>query len=152
MRRRLRELWQHLTSEHTTPTAMGKAVAVGLFIGCLPLYGLHLPLCIGAAWLLKLNKMTVYAAASISIPIIAPLLVAAGIGIGQFLRFGEVHIPDLSAAETFIGGVSLFTGEFPSLFASAMLGDAVLGLALGGIGGPLTWWLARRRLARRQGP
>ena len=60
MRRTLKGLVQHLLEEHTSPARMGWAVALGFFLGCLPFFGLHLPLCIAFAWLLKLNKVTVY--------------------------------------------------------------------------------------------
>ena len=80
MRRTLKRLVQHLLEEHTSPVRMGCAVALGFFLGCLPFYGLPLPLCIAFAWLLKLNKATVYLAANISNPLFAPVLIAGLLG------------------------------------------------------------------------
>ena len=143
-RERLHSLWAQVRSEHNTPGQIGGAVGVGLFLGTLPLYGIHFPLCLAAAWLLKLNKITVYVAANISIPPIAPFLIAGGIALGEYIRFGEVKPPDLTQAEGFIDNLALLSGELPSLFLSCLIGDAVLGAAMGVVGGLTTWGLAWR--------
>ena len=148
MRKAIRKLFKHLLQEHREPTKLGWAVALGLFIGTLPLYGLHLPICIGVAWLARLNKVTVYLAANISNPLLAPLLVAAGIAIGEFLRFGTWRTIDLSQGEDFLDKLALFSWELPDLFLSCLLGDAVLGALLGLLIGPLVFVWARRRAAR----
>lgn len=149
MRARLHSLARHLLTEHTEPTEVGRAVALGLFVGTLPLYGLHLPLCIGLAWLLNLNKATVYLAANISNPIIAPVLVAAGIAIGESLRHGQVRGLDLAEAQGFLESLWLLGGQLPDLYLSCLLGDAVLGAVLAVIGGPLAAaWVRRRRVTQ----
>lgn len=141
----LKKIWHHLKTEHNQPHKLGLAVGIGLFLGCLPVYGLHLGICIAAAWLFKLNKATVYLAANISNPLLAPLLVATGIAIGDLLRFGEWRGIDTSMGETFVDTFSLWSGQLPDLFLSCLLGDAVLGAVLGGVFGPLVWLWARRR-------
>ncbi len=150
LRERIHSLWRQVITEHNTPGQVGGAVGVGLFLGTLPLYGFHLPLCLAAAWLLKLNKITVYLAANISIPPIAPFLIAAGIAIGEYLRFGHIRPLDLDQAEGFIAGLALLSGELPSLFLSCLIGDAALGAVLGLIGGVVSW-LAAWRWQRRGG-
>lgn len=134
----------HLKQEHSDPTSLGKAVALGLFIGTLPLYGVHLPLCIAAAWLARLNKATVYLAANISNPIVAPFLVAAGLAIGEALRFGTVRPLDLTEAQGLVQQISVIGLDLPDRFLSILLGDAVLGLVLAAIGGPMAAITARR--------
>lgn len=151
MRKAFDKLWRHLRDEHTEPHRLGLAVALGLFVGCLPLYGVHLGICIALAWALRLNKATVYLAANISNPLLAPLLVAAGIGIGEWLRFGTWRPVDLGQGQDFIGRLAIFSGQLPDMFLSCLLGDAVLGLALGAVFGPLVWWWAKRRKARGVG-
>jgi uncharacterized protein (DUF2062 family) len=140
----MKSLWDQIRKQHNTPGQVGGAVAVGLFLGTLPLYGIHLPLCIGAAWALKLNKITVYLAANISNPFVAPFLIAGGIALGEYLRFGQLRPLDLDQAHGFIDGLALLTGELPGLFLSCLLGDAVLGAGLGIVGGLAAWGLAWR--------
>lgn len=144
MRRRLRALVHHLKSEHTEPARLGWAVGLGVFVGVLPLYGLHTALCLLLAVVLRLNKATMVLASNVSIPLVAPFLVAAGIGLGEWLRFGEVRPLSLDSARTFLGALQLARGELPDLFLSCLLGDAVLGAVLGGLGGLGVWWWARR--------
>jgi len=141
----LRRIWEHLKNEHTQPHKLGLAVGVGLFLGCLPFYGLHLGICVAAAWLLKLNKATVYLAANISNPFVAPLIVAIGVALGELLRFGRWRGIDTAFGADFVETLSLWTGQIPDLFLSCLLGDAVLGAALGTVFGPLVWLWARRR-------
>ena len=145
---RFGKLWHHIRDEHTEPHRLGAAVALGLFVGCLPLYGIHLGICIGLAWALRLNKATVYLAANISNPFLAPLLVAAGIGIGEWIRFGYWRPIELTAGHDFISKLALFSGQIPDMFLSCLLGDAVLGVVLAVVFGPAVWAWARWRRAR----
>jgi uncharacterized protein (DUF2062 family) len=147
MRRTLKRLVQHLLEEHTSPVRLGCAVSLGFFLGCLPLYGLHLPLCIGFAWLLKLNKATVYLAANISNPLFAPVLIAVEIVLGEWARFGHLRPLDFEGAREFGEKASLLASNLPDLFLSCMLGGAILGTVLAAIGGPAVYWFCRRQSA-----
>lgn len=130
MRERFRALWVHLKTEHTEPPRMAAAVFLGTFIGVLPIYGVHIVSCIFLAWLLGLNKLTMVLAAHISTPPLAPILVGAGIAIGEWVRFGRPRPLDLKQARSFLDGVSIFAGKVPDLFVSALVGDTLLGLVL----------------------
>lgn len=143
----LKKVWTHLKEEHSEPHKLGLAVGVGLFLGCLPFYGLHLGICIAFAWLLKLNKATVYLAANISNPFFAPFIVAVGVAIGDFVRFGEWKGVDTSLGESFVDTLSLWSGQLPDVFLSCLIGDAILGAGLGVVFGPVVWLWARRRQA-----
>jgi uncharacterized protein (DUF2062 family) len=149
MRRTLKGLVQHLLKEHNSPERMGWAVALGLFLGCLPLYGVHLPLCIAFAWLLKLNKATVYLAANISNPLFAPVLIAVEVLLGEWVRFGHLRPIDLAGARGFGEQANLLARNLPDLFLSCMLGGTLLGLLLAAIGGPAVYWFCSRRSAGR---
>lgn len=144
MRNRLRALWTHLKTEHATPGRLAVAVFVGINLGVWPIYGIQTPICLLVAWLFKLNKLTVVLAANISNPLIAPFLVAGGIAIGEWVRFGALHRPDLDLARGFIHELSLFAGQVPSLYVSCFIGDAILGLVLG-----VLFALAAYRVATR---
>ncbi len=129
---------------------LGVAVALGVYVGVLPLYGLHTLICLGLAVPLKLNKITMVLASNISLPIFAPFLVAAGLWIGEFLRFGAVRPLSLDRARDFLATLAWFGGVLPDRFLSCLIGDAVLGVPVALALGLPTWAWARRRARRRR--
>jgi uncharacterized protein (DUF2062 family)/trans-aconitate methyltransferase len=72
-----------------TPRRAAGSVAVGLFVGVQPLFGLHLPLCMLLCWPLRLDVLLAYAAAHVSNPILAPLIVFAELEIGSWIVDGR---------------------------------------------------------------
>lgn len=142
---RLREKVHQILSANLTPAGIGWAVGIGLFIGALPLYGIHLGVCIVVARPLRLNEAVMYAAANISNPLFAPFLIAAEIEIGQHFRYGEVAVADTSAFGHSFWETLKTT---PDLFISCCYGSVVLGLVLGVTLGPLAWGIARWRQSR----
>ncbi len=137
-----------LLRANLTPKEVGWAVGVGVFIGVLPAYGLHLPMCVLAARQLRLNQVITYAAAQVSNPVVAPFLVYAEITLGEWLRYGTV-IPE-DAQQTGEFGLRMVQ-EAPDLFLSCLLGSIVLGLVaaplIGGIAAFLFRWRQNRRAA-----
>ena len=83
-----RRVFQHLRREYSSANRDAVAIGVGAFIGCLPIYGLHLLLTIVVGRLLRLNRLKMYLAANISNPLIAPFLIFAEIQTGAWLRRG----------------------------------------------------------------
>jgi len=67
------------------------AVALGVFIGCLPVYGFHLLMCWMVGFAFGLNRLKMYLAANISNPLVAPWLLFAEIQTGAWLRRGSFH-------------------------------------------------------------
>jgi len=135
-RTRLRRLLHHLRTEHATPGRLAAAVALGLFVGTLPLYGLHLPICIGLALLFGLNKATTYLAANVSNPLFLPLLVFACVQAGTLTRTGAflpLGVDDLQrvGARTFL--------------SAWVTGSVEVGLVLAAIGAAATLRIARGR-------
>lgn len=120
-------------------------MGLGVFVGVLPLYGLHFLISVAVAVGLGLNKATVVLASNVSIPPVAPLLVAAGIAIGELLRFGELRSVSLGEGRDLLAAGGLLAGAVGDTFLSCLLGDAVLGLVLGVVAGVGTWAWARRR-------
>jgi len=106
------------------------SIGVGIFIGCSPFYGLHLPIVYVVGALLRLNRLKMYIAANVSNPLLAPLLVLTELQAGAWLRRQELH------------GLSLDTvrGMDPWTFGlDILIGSVAVGGVLG-IGG----WLATR--------
>ena len=106
-----------------------------MFIGCQPLYGLHLPLVVLVCLPFRLDAVVAYLAANISNPLVAPFLLLAEVEIGSLLLHGTSVVFDLAAARR--AGVAGFVEE-------AALGSIVLGAILGLLGGALAAFIARR--------
>jgi SAM-dependent methyltransferase len=91
MRAAARRMFYGLRTEGAGAAREASAVAVGVFIGCLPFYGFHLLLCWVVGRLLRLNRLKVYLAANISNPLVAPFLLFSEVQIGGWLRRGAFH-------------------------------------------------------------
>ncbi|MEP7116122.1 MAG: DUF2062 domain-containing protein, partial [Acidobacteriota bacterium] len=125
---RLRRFVYELRNEADTPGRHAVAVGAGVFIGCTPLYGFHLPLSYAIALLLGVSRLTVYLAANISNPVMLPVLVLAEVQVGALLRRGHLHALTLSAIR------SLDPWSFGlDLVAGALVVGTVLGGALGAV-------------------
>jgi SAM-dependent methyltransferase len=97
------------------------AIALGVFIGCLPVYGLHLLLCWAAGIVFGLNRLKMYLAANISNPFVAPWLIVAEVQAGAWLRRGSFH--HLSRDYIVSTGLAVFGMDavVGSLFVAALL-------------------------------
>lgn len=98
------------------------SVAIGTFIGCLPVYGLHLPLVFLVCLRLRLDGAIAYVAANISNPFVAPFLVAAQVQVGAYVVDGRAP-----AALTQIG----LSDALASVPSHLVVGAPIVGLALG---------------------
>lgn len=112
------------------------SVALGLFIGCQPLYGLHFPLCALVGLPLRLDVVVMYLAANVSNPIIAPFLLTLEIETGSLLLTGG-FVPTNVARVRAVG----LTG----FVVQGVVGSLVVGLVLASIGAVLTGALVCRR-------
>jgi uncharacterized protein (DUF2062 family) len=142
LRATLSRLWRILRGGESSPARLGAAVAIGLFIGCLPLYGLHLPLCLGACLLFRLDAVVAYLAANISNPLIAPFLLTAEVEIGSLLLTGRHAAFDVERARSV--GIVGFVKQ-------AAVGGVVVGLVLAILGGGAAYALSPSR-ARKRAP
>ena len=130
----MRRLYMTLRTEHTTPGKVAGAVAVGVFVGCSPFWGLHLAIGLVLATVLRLNRVLVYAAANLANPITAPPLVFAEVQVGHRLLLGTWL--GLSMDEVVQEGL---TGLFRDFF----VGSLVVGTGLALLLGLAAWLIAR---------
>jgi uncharacterized protein (DUF2062 family)/trans-aconitate methyltransferase len=114
----LRRLFHHLRTEGAGAGRETAAVALGVFIGCLPIYGLHLLICWIAGLLLGLNRLKMYLAANVSNPLVAPWLIFAEVQAGAWLRRGSFHPLTRESIEA--AGIAVFAID-------AMAGSVALG-------------------------
>lgn len=132
----LKELHRTLRTEGDTPGRQAAAVAIGTFVGCTPIYGTHLVLCLGLARLFRLNRLLTYLAAHINNPLTAPWLLALSYGLGH--RFVEGRWPPLSLRRLADAGVL-------ALGRDLLVGSVLVGLVLAPILGLATYAAALRR-------
>ncbi len=67
------------------PGAIALALAVGVFIGCTPLWGLQTLLCIAVAWALGLNRAAAVTGTWLNLPWFAPFVYGAALKVGGLL-------------------------------------------------------------------
>ena len=129
-------LWHRLRGGRLTKKRASGSVAAGLFIGSLPLFGLHFPLCVLVCVPFRLDVVTAYIAANISNPLFAPFLIAGEIQLGSLLLDGHFVGFDLARARAM--GVTGFVEQ-------AAVGSVVTGALLALLGAIATAFIARRR-------
>jgi uncharacterized protein (DUF2062 family)/SAM-dependent methyltransferase len=132
----LRDLLYRLRTEGTSPRDQAIAVALGAFIGCTPLYGLHLFLCIGFARLMRVNPALAYLASHVSLPGLWPFIMMAELETGRRLRgesYLRIHLNSLREIGWRQAGIDLTVGTL------------VIGGTVAAILGLFTLWATRRR-------
>ena len=135
-------LWRRLRGSEQSPARVALAIAVGLFIGSLPLYGLHFLLCMLVCIPRRLDSVLAYLAANISNPLVAPLLITLEVEVGSLLLTGEHVAFDLVTARA--TGVSGFITQ-------VAVGSLVVGGVLAALGGAIGFVLAGRFGADHRG-
>jgi SAM-dependent methyltransferase len=129
-------LWRRLRGTPGSPVRAASAVAVGLFIGCQPLYGLHLVLVLAICLPLKLDSVLSYLAANISNPLVAPFLIFAEVEAGSLLLTGRWVAFDVEQARR--TGASGFAQQL-------LVGSLAVGAALALLGFLFGYLLAAHR-------
>jgi uncharacterized protein (DUF2062 family) len=151
-------IWRELRMMQTARRDFAAGLAVGVFIACVPLYGLQTILGLFAARRLSLHPLPVLAGTQLSAPPIAPALAVVSVVLGHALLSGTLpHPADWHVAHWHImhwhmsqfPGVSMTTVF--SFLASWFVGGAVIGLLLAAIT-YITTSSAMRLLFRRANP
>ena len=142
-RRNWARIWRRLRGERQSPARIALAVALGLFIGCLPVYGLHFLLCALVCLPFGLDLVLTYLVANISNPLLAPFLITLEVEIGALLSTGHHAAFSLERArQTGILGFAFQAG----------LGSIFVGAALAALGSAIAYLIARRRSATASAP
>jgi uncharacterized protein (DUF2062 family)/2-polyprenyl-3-methyl-5-hydroxy-6-metoxy-1,4-benzoquinol methylase len=136
LRRNFARIWRRLRGERQSPSRIALAVALGLFIGCLPVYGFHFVLCVLVCLPLGLDLVLAYLVANISNPLVAPFLITLEVEIGSLLSTGRHAGFSLQQAKQ--------TGILGFVF-QAGLGSIFVGAGLAAIGSLFAYLIARNR-------
>ncbi len=139
-RRRLTRIWRRLRGERQSPARVALAVGSGLFIGCLPVYGLHFFLCLLWCLPLGLDFVATYVAANISNPFVAPFLVTLEVEVGSLVITGHHAAFTLARAKQ--------TGIFGFAW-QAGVGSVFVGSGLAVLGASVAYFVARRQRGDR---
>jgi len=95
-----RLLDEHLFNPHHSPQLKAMSVAVGVFMGIVPVWGFQLAIAIVLAIVLKLNKPLVIVAANISIPPMIPIIIYLSYKTGALWMGSNAMQIDFSSAIT----------------------------------------------------
>ncbi len=129
-------IWRRLRGTRQSPGRVALAAALGLFIGCLPVYGLHFVLCCLVCLPLGLDLLLSYLLANVSNPLVAPFLVTLEVEVGSLLTTG--HGAAFSLAQARRTGIWGFVWQ-------AGVGSVCVGFGLAVLGGTAAYAIARQR-------
>lgn len=124
-----------LRTEGGSPGRNAAAVSLGVFLGCLPVYGIHIVLCAALARLLRLSRVRAYLATHVNNPLTVGPLTLLEFGIGRWLIRGTWPRLDLAEIAS--------TGWW-RVAADLAVGAAVLGVGAGAVAGLAAWVVASR--------
>jgi uncharacterized protein (DUF2062 family) len=134
------------------PSRIALALAVGVFIGCTPFYGLQTLLSLGLAMLFHLNKAATVTGAWLILPWLAPFVY------GFALHVGGLIVPDTGGGDAVAVTELLRTSSSLSaanvlrllqdVSVALLIGTAVVGAVAAVVTYVLAFVLLRRRRAR----
>ncbi len=135
-----------------TPHAIAGGVAIGIFFGFIPLYGLKTLLCLGTAWLGRCSKLAAIVVVSLYdvLAPVLPFLMRLQYDVGYWLLSHPHHLPAKLEGhhlkfEDMLNWTTFFDVGLPILVGSIVI--AVPFTAIGYVG---TYAIAARRDSGRQ--
>src|SRR6185503_11826520 len=85
----LRDTWLRLRGGELSARRAAASVAVGLFVGFIPLYGLQTFICLAFTYPLKLDFPLAWATTNIANPFTAPFIILFDIELGRWIALGS---------------------------------------------------------------
>lgn len=125
--------WKKLLPGDESASRTASAVAFGVMMSVMPIWGFQTIAALGGAKLLRLNKIITMAAANVSLPPLIPFIVYGAMRLGGWALGIEIRLSLADATAESIGGNTLAYG----------VGSVMLGVALGIAAWPLAWGVVR---------
>ena len=123
-------IWREVRLAETARRDFAAGLAIGVFIACVPLYGLQTILGLFAARRLSLHPLPILAGTQLSAPPFAPALTVVSVVLGHAMISGKLpHLGDWHIAHW--PAVSMATVN--SFVASWLIGGVLLGVVLAGV-------------------
>ena len=139
-------LTQDVLGSDDSPKKKALSIALGLFVGLSPLWGLQTVIVLGAAIVLHLNKTIAFAFSNISLPPFIPFILYAGFQVGAWIS-GEENFFSL---ENIMDNIMALKGLKTYLIGSFVLATLV-SIASGLIGYITLMHMAKRKMAVENG-
>jgi len=122
--RAIAEMHFQLRTGRSSAARTAFAIWLGTIVGCTPLWGAHLAICVGLSTLFRLSRVKCYLAAHINNPLTAPLLCYLEAAVGHWLFTGTV--PAMNLEEWRAVGVVAFSRDL-------LVGSLVIGFVIGAV-------------------
>lgn len=135
----LGQVWTRLRGGSLEPGRAAASVAIGIFVGCMPIYGAQLLVVLAVCVPLRLDSALAYVAAHVSNPLTIPLVLAAEMEAGSLLLTGRHAVFDMKAVEH-SSLAELWQIVIRSLGQIAV-GAVSVGTTLAGLGALVTWFV-----------
>jgi uncharacterized protein (DUF2062 family) len=133
----IREQFRALWLSHSSPRRLAFALALGVFLGASPFWGLHTLLAVALSFLLGLNKPATILGTLISNPVFAPFLIFLGLEAGSGLLYGRAA--HLSVEEI---RAQVETPDARDFLNEYLLPYFIGSLVVGAVLAFLTFWIA----------
>ncbi len=134
-------LYQRFIKLQASPHAIAGGMALGLFIGMSPFFGLHVITAVGMAALLKWSKISALIGVQITNAVTAPFIYPINYWVGSKL-VGFSAKTAWPSAFTFSEFIQLLR-QSNQIIMDLLIGGSVLGLPLALAGYVATLWLVR---------
>ena len=130
---------------NNSPREIALGVGLGVFIGVLPVYGLHTLLVVIAALLVRpANKIAILLGTNISLPPTVPVITWAGYEIGRRVLGNGLEPLSWSVFKDIT--LQKLSSYYPTLF----IGSLILGVACAGIFYILTYFIVKMIKSRKK--
>jgi uncharacterized protein len=130
-----KQRFKEILSLDSHPGHIAAGFAVGVFISFTPFFGIHTPLAIAAAFILRLNKLTCITGAWVNTPLTVVPALGLSYKLGRMLR-------GLPPVEMKIRGLEW---QHLRVYAkSLLLGSSILGFVCAALGYFICYWLVVR--------
>jgi hypothetical protein len=142
---KFKKLAVRLLRLNNSPREIALGVGLGVFIGVLPVYGLHTLLVVIAALLVRpANKIAILLGTNISLPPTVPVITWAGYEIGRRVLGNGLEPLSWSVFKDIT--LQKLSSYYPTLF----IGSLILGVACAGIFYILTYFIVKMIKSRKK--